>query len=410
MTRHEKTLHAEAHLKRLQQDQEVGNVADEVTVAYSSIAQPRTLGTPPDDEAEPEDHAEEEPLSPDNVVACSLSPSSSSSSNLTVSHHHRASITELARTSTHNPASSVTMATSHIQAPATTSPPNPQPSTAHASTPKTHSYDHTALDVHAGDQSLHQIMEHTDMTMALDDVPISEIPHQDPLPPSTSMDHDPTQFFFSPMQSFDIDDSAFAFLSLPDQPAAHSTNNQASSNPLDNFGLQQLPMEGSGIYSIVDNSMSHSLPRFGAPHQSTDEQDTPKSYSSSNGLPSLQETRQSYNPAPLDDLAYETIRNDLFGRLTISASNVEIPPAKVCQGFLSSYITNFHGHLPIIHLETFSPRATPSPLILAMCSIGALYRLDRRRAKRLYQVATSSLEIVGSNLSDLRNMPLIADL
>ncbi|KAM0185130.1 hypothetical protein ACHAPI_012280 [Fusarium lateritium] len=31
---------------------------------------------------------------------------------------------------------------------------------------------------------------------------------------------------------------------------------------------------------------------------------------------------------------------------------------------------------------------------MAMCSIGALYRLDRRRAKRLYEVATSSLEIM----------------
>jgi hypothetical protein len=257
------------------------------------------------------------------------------------------------------------------------------------------------FDPHSGEQSLTEIMN-ADIAMALDDIPITEgvgdidTTHQG-LPPQTSasIDHDPTLFFFSPMPSFDMDHSAFAFLPQPDQPNAQDNNNQPSSNPALDFGLHQLPIDGNGTYSIVDNPVSHSLPQFGAPRQPIDEQDTPKSYSSSNGLPSLQEKRQAYTPTTIDDTAYESIRNDLFGRVTAFDTNVEIPPAKVCQGFLSSYITNFHGHLPIIHLQSFSPRTTPSPLILAMCSIGALYRLDRRRAKRLYEVATSSLSIVG---------------
>ncbi|KAJ4250208.1 hypothetical protein NW762_012023 [Fusarium torreyae] len=400
VTRHEKTLHAEAHLQRLQQGQEPENLADEVNVACSSLTAPRALGTPPDDELEAESHNRNdahlgigEPPSPGNEIACSLSPSSSSSSSSTAPHDHRASFTECARTSTHDPAFSMTMAAPHVQAPVATGDPTSHQSKAQVSAPDPHPYDHAALDAHAGEQCLTEMMD-TDTAMAFDNLPTSEVPHQDPLQPSAPMDHDPTQFFFSPMPSFDLDQSVFAFLPLPDESAAQNSNNQSSSNQVGGLGLQQLPIEGSAIYSIADNPLSQSLTHFGAQRQPTDEQDTPRSYSSSNGLPSLQVKRQTYAPASLDAFAYESIRNDLSTRLTISASNAEIPSAKVCQGFLSSYITSFHGHLPIIHLKSFSPRETPSPLILAMCSIGALYRLDRRRAKRLYEVATSSLEIV----------------
>ncbi|KAH7252834.1 fungal-specific transcription factor domain-containing protein [Fusarium tricinctum] len=409
VTRHEKTLHAEAHLRRLRQDQQPEHVADEVNVAYSSIARPQTLGTPPG--AEPEIELEDqnrnevdfntrESLSPGNEVACSLSPSSSSSSNLTVSRDRRASFANTAHTSAQNAAYSMTMATSHMQAPIATSHSNPRPSTARISATKNHSHPHMEFDTQSGEQSLTDIMN-GDIAMALDDIPITEVIRDiettdQGLPPQTSasIDHDSTLFFFSPMPSFDMDNSTFAFLPQPDHANPQNNNNQSSSNPAVDFGLQQLPIDGSGIYSIVDNPVSHSLPHYGAPRQPTDEQDTPKSYSSSNGLPSLQEKRQAYTPTTIDDAAYESIRNDLFGRLTAFDTNVEIPPAKVLQGFLSGYITNFHGHLPIIHLQSFSPRTTPSPLILAMCSIGALYRLDRRRAKRLYEVAASSLSIV----------------
>ncbi|WAO90083.1 Hypothetical protein NCS54_00749400 [Fusarium falciforme] len=88
------------------------------------------------------------------------------------------------------------------------------------------------------------------------------------------------------------------------------------------------------------------------------------------------------------------ICQDLVERHVPEHKLEEIPTEKLCQGFLSSYMDCFHGHFPIIHRPTFTSTTTPSPLLLIMCSIGALYRLDRRRAKSLYDITVRSIEQV----------------
>ncbi|KAF2800804.1 hypothetical protein K505DRAFT_355368 [Melanomma pulvis-pyrius CBS 109.77] len=55
--------------------------------------------------------------------------------------------------------------------------------------------------------------------------------------------------------------------------------------------------------------------------------------------------------------------------------------------FFSGYMQCFHRHFPILHLSSLDVRETPSPLIFAICSIGAQYRLARQKAKNLFALA-----------------------
>lgn len=105
--------------------------------------------------------------------------------------------------------------------------------------------------------------------------------------------------------------------------------------------------------------------------------------------------RHSAPPAILfDSAAYDCLRTDLTERLGCPHLARQLPPARMCQSFFSSFLESFHCHFPMIHLRTLDLNCTPSPLILAMCSIGAVYRLDRRRARRLYNLAREEIENV----------------
>lgn len=77
-------------------------------------------------------------------------------------------------------------------------------------------------------------------------------------------------------------------------------------------------------------------------------------------------------------------------RLRIMGSGLPeslLPTLVDLQQFFSGYLEGFHRHFPIIHLHSFDPCQIPSPLIMAMCSIGAHYRLRRERAKNLFVLA-----------------------
>lgn len=64
-----------------------------------------------------------------------------------------------------------------------------------------------------------------------------------------------------------------------------------------------------------------------------------------------------------------------------------MPTLMDLQQSFSGYLEGFHRHFPIIHLHSFDPYTIPSPLIMAMCSIGAQYRLRREKAKNLFVLA-----------------------
>lgn len=101
----------------------------------------------------------------------------------------------------------------------------------------------------------------------------------------------------------------------------------------------------------------------------------------------LRET--SVNPPRLTvtDEAYKILCSDVMNRLGYDVGLQQFATRKQIQRFLTSYVDCFHCHLPFLHLPSLSVIRTPSPLILSVCSIGALYRLDRRRARSLYDLA-----------------------
>ena len=74
----------------------------------------------------------------------------------------------------------------------------------------------------------------------------------------------------------------------------------------------------------------------------------------------------------------------------------ELPSAKVIQASLRSYIDCFDPHLPFIHIPSFIMDGAPSPLVLAMCAIGSLYRLERKIAGDFYSLSQELIDCCGS--------------
>lgn len=68
-------------------------------------------------------------------------------------------------------------------------------------------------------------------------------------------------------------------------------------------------------------------------------------------------------------------------------SEALLPTMNDLDRFFSGYLESFHRHFPIIHLPSLDLKEMPSPLVFAMCSIGAQYRLSRQKAKNLFALA-----------------------
>lgn len=103
---------------------------------------------------------------------------------------------------------------------------------------------------------------------------------------------------------------------------------------------------------------------------------------------------KSVNPPRLTigENTYGRILLDTFERL--GQRGEESLPVKNCrevQHLINGYVDYFHRHFPILHLASLVPWETPSPLIWAMCCIGALYRLDRQKARRIYRITVQML-------------------
>jgi hypothetical protein len=101
----------------------------------------------------------------------------------------------------------------------------------------------------------------------------------------------------------------------------------------------------------------------------------------------------------LDGATYAELVADAKRRLPPNeAAKLKLPSAHHLQRFLTSYLTCFHHHFPLIHLPTLNRTKTSAPLILAICAIGALYRLNRKVAKDLWTLTHKLAEEVGSQV------------
>ncbi|KAF2466726.1 uncharacterized protein BDR25DRAFT_376857 [Lindgomyces ingoldianus] len=89
-----------------------------------------------------------------------------------------------------------------------------------------------------------------------------------------------------------------------------------------------------------------------------------------------------------DEWIHQKICEDAYTRTPVGdATAALLPSINDLNSFFSGYVECFHRHFPIVHLPSFDLTETPSPLIFAICSIGAQYRLDRRKAKNLFALA-----------------------
>ncbi|CAK7207773.1 hypothetical protein SEUCBS139899_010586 [Sporothrix eucalyptigena] len=229
---------------------------------------------------------------------------------------------------------------------------------------------------------------------------------QTPLPLSSYMDLDLSGFMYSPEPSGQI--TAFSPGEEP-RSLLHDLGQFHLPNPL-SMGLEplselvfptvlqsatpQLALDASrGHYDATENTFDEG--RKASASQNTAFTETPVL---------IRDGRRSFPSFAIHGNIYASLKGDLSRRLGMEyLGDSEIPSSRMCADFLASYVSNFHGHLPIIHLPTFSPGTQPSPLVLIMCSIGALYRLDRKRARRLYE--TSRKAIDNSDLSTASNQP-----
>lgn len=66
--------------------------------------------------------------------------------------------------------------------------------------------------------------------------------------------------------------------------------------------------------------------------------------------------------------------------------------AKLFERCLQRYIEVFHTHVPIFHLPSLNIGRAPTPLVLSICAIGAIYRMERKIAAILYNIAQQSLK------------------
>ncbi|OIW25715.1 hypothetical protein CONLIGDRAFT_621593 [Coniochaeta ligniaria NRRL 30616] len=386
VTRHERILHADGQEQRQDQQPQGSNqeyIADEVNVAWAQPVRPAAPQTPPRDLEEHE--AYQNPGGPGQRDEAGLSPSSSSVPSSSIA----------GTVGSRRPPSESCTCCGAARS-------DKMIATAIATAMRRASADETNISSTITDISTNTqrqfsaIHDDYEPIYGSPDVHTTNYPISREHGTSGSLDQSHMPFFFSPMPDVDLNLAAFPFSPLPGD-MTNLGHYQHNPQMTDDFSLQPIQMGVFDAMSDISHPAAQVIPQFDATEGRTAaRRDTPNSPDTC-GIPLLiQEDEPRSRPVlTLDDTAYLSIRNDLMQRLELPDHEIDIPSAQACQTFLSSYITNFHGHhLPIIHLQTLCPWTAPSPLILAMCSIGALYRLDRRRARKLYDIALRCIKTV----------------
>lgn len=84
--------------------------------------------------------------------------------------------------------------------------------------------------------------------------------------------------------------------------------------------------------------------------------------------------------------------SDLSTRLRGTNFNVTgVPGAKILQMYIQTFWRSFNIHFPLLHCAVWKQQRMHSPLWLAVCGIGALYRLNRGGAANLCSLSKLAL-------------------
>jgi hypothetical protein len=125
--------------------------------------------------------------------------------------------------------------------------------------------------------------------------------------------------------------------------------------------------------------------------------------------PKLAQTLSSRPPAlVVTEQTRANLLKDLSSRLPPDPA-FRLPTATALQKCVRTYVDAFHVHLPIFHLHTMDLAQTPSPLVLAICAIGAQYRLERKVAAALYVKADQALAAVTDRGDRLHQIPRLLE-
>jgi hypothetical protein len=178
-----------------------------------------------------------------------------------------------------------------------------------------------------------------------------------------------------------IDDSLFTQMSFPAEMTDFEFSPEA-------FGASRtLNSSRDGVLGSADNV----------------QQTSPKTDVVSNGSkvandgsilnPQSPKYRSSKSERPtIDNLVKTILLDDLRSNYQIDEQQLtQLPSSRMLDNFLCKFFQCFQRHLPIFHVPTFDPAATPAPLVLALCSIGALYTLNRKHAAALRLMANDAL-------------------
>jgi hypothetical protein len=176
-----------------------------------------------------------------------------------------------------------------------------------------------------------------------------------------------------------------------------SGSSQAS---LHDYGLQQ----GQSLLNIESPNKEDALNHPVATESHLQQQSAPwktpklnKAYAQAELVRLVQDSQQpsakpQKSPAVVFSDAMRTnVLKDLNERLPGQLEKFRLPPAAALQKCLQTYFDAFHIHLPIFHLHTMDLEHTPAPLVLAICAIGARYRLERKISASLYIKADQAL-------------------
>lgn len=167
-----------------------------------------------------------------------------------------------------------------------------------------------------------------------------------------------------------------------------SSRGQANHDRGSNSGPQGIatwnPATGAGLEGFDFESLNLHMEPSGSPVDAWSK--APSSLDSD--LPIILQERHcpSFRGA-VDEACFQHVHGDISMRLGRLDSDPALFTHIELKQFIKAYVDSFHQHLPIIHLPSFVPSSAPSPLVLAMASIGALYRLRRRRAHELFDLA-----------------------
>jgi hypothetical protein len=88
---------------------------------------------------------------------------------------------------------------------------------------------------------------------------------------------------------------------------------------------------------------------------------------------------------------------DLKEQYNLEVEDSQMSDSQDIQSFMKQFFESFNTRLPLFHLPSFSISVTPPPLLLAMCSVGALFGAEKEVASTLSGLAKQALQNAGSS-------------